>query len=253
MRARDLFNGITKCSTPVFLSYNNIRAKVNSLLNGYWLRRVDMNFQEILNNQNYIGFNLYFHIPSEWIENCLDIERLSDFLILAAGVRRYSLFNDNPIDGDEYFLEHLNIVVEVKEVGNYTFLMQRRPDITTLVGEGFDFDIIDSEAVHTEEMEEMEQGNKTWGQTDIQFNNINPNDVLAIEAPNEEEDEEMGNEEEKEELKRAVLSILPPKEEEEVEEGEVVEKMEEKEPLNLIIKKEPEEVKEENVEGGEEY
>lgn len=62
--------------------------------------------------------------------------------------------------------------------------MQRRPDITTLVGEGFDFIIIDSEAVYTKEVEEMEQGNVTWGQTDIQFNNINPNYVLAIEAPN---------------------------------------------------------------------
>lgn len=46
-----------------------------------------------------------------------------------------------------------------------------------------------------------------------------------------------------------MLSIQLPKEEKEL---EVVAKMEE-DPLNLIIKKEPEDVKEENVQGGEEY
>lgn len=184
-------------------------------------------------NQNYIGFHIFFYIPNEWIDSCPNLQRLTDFLILAAGVRRYSLFNDNPVVGDQYFLEHLNIVVEIKEINDYIFLLQRRPDIPTLMGEGFDFDIFDSDAVQIEEVEDEEQGNATWGgQTDIEFHNSNPNTMLAIEAPNEDEKEE--NEKEEEE--------------------EMAEKKEKNDPgevdatsLNLVIKKEPEDytVKEE--------
>lgn len=58
MRARDLFNGVTNCCTPVFINYNDIRAKVYSTLNGYWLRRMDTNC-EILVSSYLTRFNSF--------------------------------------------------------------------------------------------------------------------------------------------------------------------------------------------------
>ncbi|XP_043481815.1 uncharacterized protein LOC122510920 [Leptopilina heterotoma] len=131
----------------------------------------------------------------------MDLQTLIDYLILAAGVRLYSLFNDNPAYGDEYFLEHMDIVVEVKEVNHYTFLLQRRTDISSLLGDGFDFDIINPEMANQNSHAEEAEGNEVMAETEIHFNRRDENRFPAIEAPieEEEEEEEGGGEEEEEE------------------------------------------------------
>ncbi|XP_051171007.1 uncharacterized protein LOC127287894 [Leptopilina boulardi] len=154
IRARDIFNHMSSRSDPVFLCFNDVRGKVHWCANGYWIRHHGLNFDEIIDNENYAGFILQFDIPHEWLSNCIDLAALLDFCILAAGVRRYNLFNDSPLMGDQYFLEHQGIVVEIKEVEDFKILLLKRPDIPTLFSLQFDFDIINCPE---------EESHKKWG------------------------------------------------------------------------------------------
>lgn len=166
----------------------------------------------------------------------MNIQTLTDFLMLAGGVKRFNLFNNNPVFGDQYFMEHLNIVVEVKEVNDYVYLLQRRPDIVSLLGEGFDFDIINSGInAHLEEVEEEEEVAKgeTMAQTDIEFHKNNEHRFLAIEVPNEEEENEVNEKDNVERVKeenevKEKDNVEGVKEENEVKEKDNVEEAEKK-------------------------
>lgn len=103
----------------------------------------------------------------------MDLQNLTDFVTLAAGVRAFSLFNLYPTAADQYFLEFMNIMVEVKQILNFTFLLQRRPDIFSLAGEGFDFDII-HEAFDDDIVEDDQYENH--GQCEIDFREVAENE-----------------------------------------------------------------------------
>ncbi|XP_051158484.1 uncharacterized protein LOC127286378 [Leptopilina boulardi] len=187
LRARDIFNGERDSHSPVFLNFNGVRAKVHGMVNGYWIRRIDLDFNEILNEDNYTGFRLFFQIPNEWVNNCFDLQKLTDFLTLAAGVRRYGLFSpSSSMEDDEYFLEHLNVVVEVLEIQDFVFLLKKRPDIDNLSGDEFDFDIIEGPVSNPAETEEF-----TMSQMDIDFHptqGVKIEEIVVIDEENEEEE-----------------------------------------------------------------
>lgn len=150
----------------------------------------------------------------------MDLRRLTDFIILAAGVQKYSLINENPTEEDEYYLEHLGIVVEVQETSDYTFLLKRRPNITDLSSDDFDFDIINNSfEINDGEIEgnaiegggdgstqkgaedESEMQMSKQGQLEVDFRVMEKNgdSGVTIEEVTEEGEEEVTEEEEKEE------------------------------------------------------
>lgn len=94
---------------------------------------------------NYVEFKLFFHLPSEWIDQCVDVELLIDFITLSAGVKKYGIFSNTSRVGNHYFLEHMGIVAEIKTISDFTFLLQRRPDIPTIQDDNFKINIINGE------------------------------------------------------------------------------------------------------------
>lgn len=66
IRAQEIFNGLSSCLTPVFVNYNEVRAKIYVMSDGYFIRRVDLNFREamvrnylIYNTSKYVFLSLY--------------------------------------------------------------------------------------------------------------------------------------------------------------------------------------------------
>lgn len=95
----------------------------------------------------YSRFRLCFHVPKEWTEECRDVHKFNDFLTLAAGVRLYGLFDHEACHADQYFLEHKGVVAEVKYLDNFNFLLQRRPDIPTILNDDYDRGITNGEMI----------------------------------------------------------------------------------------------------------
>lgn len=155
-------------------------------------------------------------------------------------MKRYGLFGIGSFVSDEYFFELMGIVVEIKEVGECKFLLDRRPDISNLSGDGFDFDIINSQEVNIyDKPEELQESDTIYFHSQME---------ITFHKPTEEEDE----------VSRAVKQLIlvnPQKEEVAAQEGEQVVpyiapldlKMELEEegdeivPLDAVVKIEPEE------------
>lgn len=150
------------------------------------------------NEQQYGRFRLNFRIPQEWSDRCINVHKLHDFLTLAAGVRLYGLFNYEPCDQDQYFLEHMGIVVEVKHVDKFNFLMQRRPDIQTIRDGEFDASVIDKNDVVDFEGD---------SQLEVDFRLASPSPDNEAEEEEEKEEEEEVEEEEEEQVTIEELKI----------------------------------------------